>query len=234
MYVDRTEEREEPGDYLISLADLMAGLLFVFIITLMVFVMTFQGATTALTNTDHLRAAMLQQIALELSKRGVQVFVVENNGVLRLTENEILFPSGSAELRPEDVPHLVALGEVLKAVLSCYAGRTGDPAPPSCRDASPGRLESVSLEGHTDNMPVHGGPFEDNWLLSAQRALYTYRTLLRVCPPLSTLVNHRGQPLFSVSGYGDGRPVVPHETPTPEARNRRIDLRFVMVPPQQN
>ncbi len=224
---------EESGDYLVSLADLMAGLLFVFIITLMVFVLTFQGATTELTNTEHLRTTLLQQIALELSKRGVQVFVVEDNGVLRLTENEILFPSGSAELQEADMPHLAALGEVLEAVVSCYAGRTGEPLPPNCRDDSSGRLESVFIEGHTDNMPVHGGRFEDNWLLSAQRALFTYRALLRVHPVLGTLVNHRGQPLFSVSGYGDGRPVVPHATPTPEARNRRIDLRFVMVPPQQ-
>ncbi len=223
---------EETGDYLISLADLMAGLLFVFIITLMVFVLTFQGATTELTNTEHLRTAILQKIALELSKRGVEVFVIEDNGVLRLTENEILFPSGSALLREEDVPHLVVLGEVLDTVLSCYAGRTGSPPPPDCQDASPGRLESVFLEGHTDNMPIHGGPFEDNWLLSAQRALYTYRMLLKVRPELGLLSNHRGQPLFSVSGYGDGRPLIPHDSPTPDARNRRIDLRFVMVPPE--
>ncbi|CAK0750836.1 Flagellar motor protein [Gammaproteobacteria bacterium] len=207
---------EESGDYLVSLADLMAGLLFVFIITLMVFLMTFQGATTELTNTERLRTGMLQQIAEELSKRGVRVLLVEDNGVLRLTENEILFPSGSAELREEDLPHLAALGEVLEAVLSCYAGRSGDPPSPNCHeDAASGRLEAVFLEGHTDNTPIHGGRFEDNWVLSAQRALYTYRFLLRAHPGLGTLVNHRGQPLFSVSGYGDGRPVVAHATPTP-------------------
>jgi len=227
---------EESGDYLVSLADLMAGLLFVFIITLMVFVMTFQGATTELTNTERLRTGILQQIAAELSKRGVRVLLVENDGVLRLTENEILFPSGSAELREEDLPHITMLGEVLEGVLSCYAGRVSDsPPPPHCHDdASSGRIEAVFLEGHTDNVPVHGGRFEDNWVLSAQRALYTYRALLRVRPELGLLVNHRGQPLFSVSGYGDGRPVVVHSTPTPEVRNRRIDLRFVMVPPHQD
>ncbi|CAK0760252.1 Flagellar motor protein [Gammaproteobacteria bacterium] len=227
---------EESGDYLVSLADLMAGLLFVFIITLMVFVMTFQGATTELTNTERLRTGMLQQIAEELSKRGVRVLLVENNGVLRLTENEILFASGSAELREEDMAHIATLGEVLEGVLSCYAERIGDShRPANCHDeASFRRIEAVFLEGHTDNVPVHGGRFEDNWLLSAQRALYTYRALLRARPGLGALVNNRGQPLFSVSGYGDGRPVVAYTTPTPEPRNRRIDLRFVMVPPRQD
>lgn len=228
---------EAEGDYLVSLADLMAGLLFVFIITLMVFIITFQGATTELTNTEELRAVILQQISTELSKRGVQVLIMEDQGILRLTENEILFPSGAAEPREADLPHLIALGETLENVLSCYVKRfSSDSYLPQCRRSisATGRLEAVFLEGHTDNMPVRGGKFEDNWLLSAQRALYTYRTLLKIRPSLGNLVNHRGQPLFSVSGYGDGRPVVAHNTPTPEVRNRRIDLRFIMVPPQQN
>lgn len=222
---------EESGDYLVSLADLMAGLLFVFIITLMVFVMNFQGATRELTNTERLRASMLQEIAAELSRRGVRVLLVEDNGVLRLTENEILFPSGAAEPREEDLGRIAVLGEVLEVVLACHAGRPGDTVSADCHDGSPGRLEAVFIEGHTDNVPVHGGRFEDNWLLSAQRALYTYRALVKTHPNLANLVNHRGQPLFSVSGYGDGRPVVDYPDPTPEVRNRRIDLRFIMVPP---
>ena len=226
---------EETNDYLVSLADLMAGLLFVFIITLMVFVITFQGATTELTNTTQLRTGILQQVSDELAKRGVQVLVVEDYGVLRLTENEILFPSGAVEPRVEDLPHLATLGEVLETILSCYAQRNINLPAPNCDNQSGrGRLEAVFIEGHTDNMPVQGGRFEDNWVLSAQRALYTYRTLLRSRPGLATLINHRGQPLFSVSGYGDGRPVVKYALPTPEVRNRRIDLRFIMVPPNQN
>ena len=223
---------EESGDYLVSLADLMAGLLFVFIITLMVFVMNFQGATVELTNTEQLRATMLQEIATALSQRGVRVSVVENNGVLRLTENEILFPSGSAEPREEDQVRVAVLAEVLETVLSCYAGPPSGVPLSGCRTILPGRLEAVFLEGHTDNVPVHTGRFEDNWVLSAQRALFTYRALLRVRPGLGTFVNHRNQPLFSVSGYGDGRPIVAYTLPTPEIRNRRIDLRFVMVPPR--
>lgn len=206
---------EEANDYLVSLADLMAGLLFVFIITLMVFVITFQGATTELTNTTQLRTGILQQVSGELAKRGVQVVVVEDYGVLRLTENEILFPSGAVEPRPEDLSHLATLGEVLETVLSCYAQRNINLPLGNCDNQQWGRLEAVFIEGHTDNIPVQGGRFEDNWVLSAQRALYTYRTLLRYRPGLATLINHRGQPLFSVSGYGDGRPVVKYALPTP-------------------
>jgi flagellar motor protein MotB len=67
--------------------------------------------------------------------------------------------------------------------------------------------------------------------LSAQRAMYTYRLLAGGEPGLPALRNGLGQPLFSVSGYGAGRPVIDHDEPTSEPRNRRIDLRFIMAPP---
>jgi len=45
--------------------------------------------------------------------------------------------------------------------------------------------------------------------------------------------NTSGQPIFSVSGYGEGRPVVghAHAEPTNDPVNRRIDIRFIMSPP---
>jgi flagellar motor protein MotB len=45
--------------------------------------------------------------------------------------------------------------------------------------------------------------------------------------------NKSEQPIFSVSGYGEGRPVDGHqyEVPTSDPVNRRIDIRFIMTPP---
>jgi hypothetical protein len=61
--------------------------------------------------------------------------------------------------------------------------------------------------------------------------MYTYRAISKDQPELVELRNQVGQPLFSVSGYGAGRPVVSHDEPTADPRNRRIDLRFIMTPP---
>ena len=44
--------------------------------------------------------------------------------------------------------------------------------------------------------------------------------------------NHNGAPLFSVSGYGETRPVqVVQETETDWQKNRRIDIRFTVRQP---
>ncbi|CAK0765180.1 hypothetical protein CCP3SC1_450006 [Gammaproteobacteria bacterium] len=44
--------------------------------------------------------------------------------------------------------------------------------------------------------------------------------------------NQKGQPVFGISGYGEYRPVIDHPTPTPEAENRRINIRFFLVNPK--
>lgn len=241
---DGTVLEDESAGYLISVSDMMSGLLFIFIITLMAFVYNFQQAeeqaqeeqsrlkqrNEMLDNTRKVQRDMLEQIKDELAKRGIQVVVVENQGVLRLSEDAIRFRSGSASLNPVEREKLTEIGRVLAAVLPCYTATP--PADGGCRTETRGKLESVFIEGHTDNQPVGANsPFADNWELSAKRAITAYHVLSDSVPELAQLNNLEGDPLFSVSGYGEGRPVNEHELPTPDADNRRIDLRFVMVSP---
>lgn len=258
---------DEGAGYLISVSDLMAGLLFIFIITLMAYVLTFHRATERrdeeitkvteerdrlrletertreeqsklnfvvddLTNARRLRAQMLQEIARKLDELGIRVEVDTEHGILHLTEQAIQFASGKADLPADEEAKLAVIGSVLRQVLPCYVSQP-DPATP-CEQRHRGKLESVFLEGHTDNMPYFGSRFKDNWDLSAQRAMYTYRTMvLRMEPALAALTNASGFPVFSVSGYGEGRPRSRHDEPTPDAANRRIDLRFIMTPPSE-
>lgn len=55
---------------------------------------------------------------------------------------------------------------------------------------------------------------------------------------LNTLVNANGVPIFSCSGYADTRPVKDDafDENSVEGRqaNRRIDIRFVMMPPKDS
>ena len=43
--------------------------------------------------------------------------------------------------------------------------------------------------------------------------------------------NKNGEPLFSCSGYADTRPISGNDTEEGRQENRRIDLRFTMIPP---
>lgn len=246
---------DDGAGYLISVSDMMAGLLFVFLITLVAFVINFRVATDEqraaqevaeqqkeqailekeraeavrddLTNARRLRTQMLKDIRERLEARGIRVEIDHDHGVLRLSENAISFESSRAELPQHEQRKLAQIGAVLMEVLPCYAANGGN----LCEDRARGKLEAVFIEGHTDNIPLQGGRFRDNWDLSAQRAMYTYRLLADREPELPELRNKLAQPLFSVSGYGEGRPVIDHEEPTNEPRNRRIDLRFIMAPP---
>jgi len=79
-----------------------------------------------------------------------------------------------------------------------------------------GLPNDISVEGHTDNVPITGGPFASNWELSAIRAT----TVLRY------LVSNDGLPedRMSATGYADTRPLVPNDTPEHRQQNRRVDI----------
>ncbi len=241
---------DDSSGYLISVSDMMSGLLIIFIITLVAFIINYHDAVsrqeqarqlqekivTRLTNANQLRAQLLRDLKRALSEQDIQIVVDEQHGVLRLTEQSIRFDTGSASLVPIYLERLGRIRAVLESVLPCY-GRS----PPTewldsghCTPETQAELEAVFIEGHTDNVPVgrSNGRVGDNWDLSAQRAIYTYRNLV-IGSPLATIQNTTGQPVFSVSGYGEGRPVPGHEhlVPTPDESNRRIDLRFIMTPP---
>lgn len=232
------------GGQLISLSDLMAGLLFIFILIVLYFALELNRATQVqiqviddMTNALQVREQLLQAIDRQLRIEGVDVEVDYDNGVLSFREN-ILFPSGSATLRPGGLVAVNKLARILAEVLPCYTGAPTDPLPPSCDNpAKRGRLEAVFIEGHTDTVRVNpASRFRDNWDLSAARAISVFAEMMTPHPELDTLTNAKRERLFSVSGYADRRPAnaawTSNRTEEGRARNRRIDLRFIMAYPK--
>ncbi len=103
------------------------------------------------------------------------------------------FPSGSATLSASFVPVMQRIREALTDV--------------------PG---TVSIEGHTDNVPLRGGRYESNWALSSSRALSVTHELLRD----GFLDDER----MMVVGFADTRPFTSNDTVDGRASNRRVEI----------
>lgn len=92
----------------------------------------------------------IQQAVGDLSSKGLISMTQNERGVtVHLTE-ELLFPSGSAELKGSSL-------RVLDTIASVLARLPND----------------IRVEGHTDDVPIHTERFPSNWHLSVARALNT-------------------------------------------------------------
>ncbi|MFC5650498.1 OmpA family protein [Paenibacillus solisilvae] len=76
---------------------------------------------------------------------------------------------------------------------------------------------TISIEGHTDNLAIQpGGAFQDNWELSAGRAL----SVLRYFVDQAKIEPKK----FKIAGYWDTRPVVPNTINANKQKNRRVEI----------
>lgn len=232
---DAHEHVIEEENYFVSMTDMMVGLIFIFIIMLMYFALQFQQVTEELAGANTTRTEILQQIQASLAAKGVTVTIDTQNGVLRLPDS-ILFDSGQAQLKPGGEDAVQKLAAALTEVLPCYTESTGIVARRAdCADTEH-RIESVYIEGHTDTDAFAGsGALRDNWDLSVARATNTYRALVGNAEGLSSLCAQKEgracEPVLSVSGYGEQRPIDSAGTPEAKSANRRIDLRIIMITP---
>ncbi len=78
----------------------------------------------------------------------------------------------------------------------------------------------ISVEGHTDNVPVEGGQFASNWDLASARANAVARYLLEQ--------GFEPSRLQSVS-YADTRPVASNDSDEGRAANRRVELQIGFI-----
>ena len=81
---------------------------------------------------------------------------------------------------------------------------------------------NVSIEGHTDNIPIQTKQFPSNWELSTLRAVNVLRFF-------SENGNYASSRLSAV-GYGEHQPISPNDTPEQRAINRRVEIIFSKPP----
>ena len=78
----------------------------------------------------------------------------------------------------------------------------------------------IVIEGHTDNIPLHGvGKMRSNWELSQGRALSVIRFF----------TNNEGIPSrrFAAAGYGEYHPIFPNDSDEHRSSNRRIEINIL-------
>ncbi len=117
-------------------------------------------------------------------------------------QSEVLFDSGSAELKPNAEPQLDKLAGALKQL------ETEIP------DDIPWVLR---VDGHTDINPITTAEFESNWELSSERAISVVKYLIRDGVPPNRLV---------AAGFGEYSPLESGDTPDAFRKNRRIELKL--------
>ena len=123
----------------------------------------------------------------------VDIVETDRGLVIRLRTDKVFFSSGSAALAGQGASVVDTVGAALR------------PLP-----------NQISVEGHTDNQPIHSAQYPTNWELSTDRAVTVLRRLAE-----DDGVNARH---LEAAGYGDQRPIDPNDSDVNRARNRRVEI----------
>lgn len=228
--IDYSESSD--GGYLASASDLMIGLLFVFIILVVVLALEqrHQQQTMAVERANLLgagdpRGAVTTAIGSSIQAALPGIRVESETGVISLPE-DVLFDVGSAALSLSGQKALVEASKELSTVLPCYIANRRISINNQCpHNRSGNEIETVFIEGHTDNRPLVRLGY-DNTNLSLDRARAVYRALVQ-SGDLQAYKNKSNQPIFSFSAYADTRPL--KDIDPSNAKNRRVDLRIVLT-----
>ena len=119
---------------------------------------------------------------------------VKDGKVYVSLQEKLLFKSGSAVVDPKGKEALGTLAKVLNVTSDI----------------------TVMIEGHTDNVPMKGVEFNDNWALSVGRATSIVRILTK---------DYSVDPQQIIaSGRGEFHPMKPNDTSEGKASNRRTEI----------
>ncbi len=119
-----------------------------------------------------------------------------------ILQSEVLFDSGSAEIKPAGQENLKKIAAVM-------------------RDISRSIPDDINwilrVDGHSDKQPISSSRFPSNWHLSAERAIAVVRFLTNYGVPPKRLV---------AAGFGEFQPREAGATEEAFRRNRRIEFKL--------
>ncbi|MDY3909974.1 MAG: flagellar motor protein MotB [Eubacterium sp.] len=128
------------------------------------------------------------QITINMDKK-YQFVQISLNGA-------ILFDSGTASIKKSIIPLLSKVGDILKLYDN----------------------HMIKIEGHTDNVPISSGQYQDNMWLSTARAteVFEYMVKKKKMDPTT----------MEPTGCGEYKPIASNKTANGRARNRRVELKI--------
>jgi flagellar motor protein MotB len=180
--------------------DLMAGLVGVFVLIL-VWTLDIQ-----LELAQSLEQEIQKRQAEEQRRMALEEALADPLATGRVTLHDgrigisgsVLFSSNSDKLQPQGRQLL----RTLVAPLRVYLGE---------------REEMLMVSGFTDDKPIQRGNkrFQDNWELSAKRALTVTRALIEAGMP---------PPMVFAAAFGAQQPVVPNLDDAARSQNRRVEM----------
>jgi chemotaxis protein MotB len=151
------------------------------------------SAAAAAARLRQIQQALTQALAAKGLLGDVTIKIDASGLVEGLVADSTFFVTDSAQLSP--------LGEEIVDT----SGRVLDSYP-----------NNVDVAGYTDDQQITGGPFANNWALSAARSSTVVERL--------TTVDAVDPERVVAIGYGQFHPVVPNTSPTAEAENRRVNI----------
>jgi len=186
-----------------------------------------------LAQASQTRSELLQELRSRLAATNIEVTINTSTGTLMLPTKE-LFRPGQPNPTPDGIALIRGVGRVMAQILPCYAHSAEVDARDCRRRDDTSRLSAVYIEGHTDVNPLTPTPrMNDNWDLSAARAISAFRLLRDDFEQLRNLRNREGDALIGVSGYAETRPTnrSAHDRRLPEVTetDRRIEVRVIMT-----
>jgi chemotaxis protein MotB len=135
--------------------------------------------------------------ALNESMMSDKVDVDFTSDYVMLTLNgAFLFDSGKADIKSDAVAVLNKIG----VLLAKYAD------------------SDIEIEGHTDSVPLNGGKYENNDVLSSYRALAVFNYLKDNSAIDPSIMKH--------SGRGEYVPIADNSTAEGRAKNRRVEIKI--------
>ena len=142
--------------------------------------------------TEEEAMKMAAKLENEIAQGQVEIETVGKKIIIRIQQRGA-FRSGSDYIEDRFLPVIDKIREVLVTI--------------------PGM---ISVEGHTDDIPVSGGRFRSNWTLSSARAA-AFAEELFVAPEMD-------ESRFQIVGHADTQPLVANDSPEARERNRRVEI----------
>ncbi|MES1254640.1 MAG: flagellar motor protein MotB [Acidobacteriota bacterium] len=138
---------------------------------------------------------ILRRLAKEIQSGQLELSE-DGRGLVLSLPQATAFPVGGTTLSPQTAQAISHLASILDGIPN-----------------------TVRVEGHTDDVPIHTARFTSNWELSTDRAVRVVEYLIEQ--------GHVPPERLSAAGYSAYHPRVPNDSETARAKNRRVDIVIV-------